>query len=97
MPCLGRRMVPVLTPARVPQRPCTTPGCGRPHHRGALAALPLVRGDSILYRPAKGAMWDPPILWHYANCFVDGDHLLAAHSINKEDIGVAIVDMTKVE
>jgi len=35
--------------------------------------------------------------WHYANCLVDGDRLFVAHSINKEDIAVAIVDMSQVE
>jgi len=35
--------------------------------------------------------------WHYANCLVDGDLLMVAHSVNKEDIAVALVDMSKVE
>ena len=35
--------------------------------------------------------------WHYANGLVDGDLLMVAHSVNKEDIAVALVDMSKVK
>ncbi|MBN1445909.1 MAG: exo-alpha-sialidase [Candidatus Omnitrophica bacterium] len=35
--------------------------------------------------------------WHYASGLVDGDRLMIAHSINKEDIAVASVDMSKVK
>ncbi len=35
--------------------------------------------------------------WHYANGLVDGNLLMIAHSINKEDIAVALVDMSQVK
>ena len=34
--------------------------------------------------------------YQYPSCLVDGDRLLIAHSVNKEDIAVGIVDTTKV-
>ncbi len=34
--------------------------------------------------------------WQYPNCLVDGDKLLTIHSINKEDVGVCIADMSQV-
>ena len=34
--------------------------------------------------------------FHYPNCCVDGDKLLVAYSMNKEDIEVGTVDMTQV-
>jgi len=35
--------------------------------------------------------------YHYPNCCIDGDRLLVIYSVNKEDIEVASVDMTKVK
>ena len=35
--------------------------------------------------------------YHYPNCCVDGDKLLVIYSINKEDIGVSILDMTNID
>ena len=35
--------------------------------------------------------------YHYPNCLVDGDKLLVIHSVNKEDIEVCIVDMSRVD
>ena len=35
--------------------------------------------------------------YHYPNCCIDGDRLLIIYSVNKEDIEVAIVDMSKVK
>jgi len=35
--------------------------------------------------------------WHYPNCFVDGDKLLVCYSVNKEDIELGVVDMSKVK
>ena len=34
--------------------------------------------------------------YQYPSCLVDGDKLLIAHSVNKEDIAVGIVDTTKI-
>lgn len=34
--------------------------------------------------------------WHYANALVDDDLLMVAHSVNKEDIAVALVDTTTI-
>ena len=34
--------------------------------------------------------------FHYPNCYADGDKLLVIYSVNKEDIEVGIVDMSKV-
>ena len=35
--------------------------------------------------------------YHYPNCLSDGDKLLVIYSVNKEDIEVAIVDMSQVK
>ena len=35
--------------------------------------------------------------YHYPNCYADGDQLLVVYSVNKEDIEVGIVDMSKVQ
>jgi hypothetical protein len=35
--------------------------------------------------------------FHYPNCFADGDKLFVIYSVNKEDIEVRIVDMSKVD
>jgi len=34
--------------------------------------------------------------YQYPSCLVDGDRLLIAHSVNKEDIAVGIVDTTEI-
>ena len=35
--------------------------------------------------------------YHYPNCFSDGDRLFVTYSVNKEDIGVGILDTTKID
>jgi hypothetical protein len=35
--------------------------------------------------------------YHYPNCIADGDRLLVIYSVNKEDIEVAVADMSAVE
>ena len=35
--------------------------------------------------------------FHYPNTIIDGDRLIVIYSLNKEDIGVGIADMTKVD
>jgi hypothetical protein len=53
----------------------------------------LLQGDTT--RRVKGRHKEDG--WHYASGLVDGNILMIAHSINKEDIAIALVDMSQVK
>ena len=61
------------------------PRCKRPDSYGSRALVIATRGDPNMSNPDI-----------YERKMVDGDRLLIAHSTNKEDIAVGIVDTTEI-